>query len=249
MLSIRSHLGLARHVRISNVWLLEAPDGRRFLVDTGHRLERTALRLHLWRAGIRRRGDLAAIILTHRHSDHAGNATWLRRTFDCPVVCHADDAAVLSGRQPAPVMATSSRPAWALPLCHIEDRFPARVTVDEVLEDSQIWRGFRVFSTPGHTAGSVLLHHEPTRTLFSGDSILGGPPTFRVLERMRLSLDDFSDDGAQARAAVRDVLGELPATDTLASGHGPAICEDVEVKLHRLHRRDILQPSWRFRHS
>jgi hydroxyacylglutathione hydrolase len=96
MLRIARNLWLADHVRISNVWMLEE-DSRRFLIDTGHPLERAALRVELWRAGVRRKGDLAGVILTHRHSDHAGNARWLRERFQCPVICHEADAAILRG--------------------------------------------------------------------------------------------------------------------------------------------------------
>src|SRR5581483_7199923 len=86
MLRIARNLWLADHVRISNVWMLEE-DSRRFLIDTGHPVERPTLRLELWRAGVRKKGDLAGVILTHRHSDHAGNARWLRERFQCPVIC------------------------------------------------------------------------------------------------------------------------------------------------------------------
>lgn len=233
MQRIRPHLGLARNVRISNVWLLQ--DGyRRFLVDTGHPVERAALKLHLWKAGIRGRGDLDGVILTHRHSDHAGNARWLRRTYDCPVYCHAEDAPYLMGETPPPRLARPETPIWARVLCHVEDAFPARVEVDGTFDDGEWKFGLRVFHVPGHTAGSSLIHHEPTRTLFSGDTIISGPPTFRLIERMRLSFDEFSEDGPGARRAARAVLEQLPPTETLCSGHGPTVCDGTHHKLLRL---------------
>jgi len=230
MQRIRPHLGLARNVRISNVWLLQHGD-RRFLVDTGHPVERAALRMHLWRAGVRGRGDLDGVILTHRHSDHAGNAKWLRRVFDCPVFCHAADAPFLSGASAPPRLATPETPIWARVLCYVEDAFPARVAVDETFDDGNWKFGFRVFHVPGHTAGSSLLHHEPTRTLFTGDTIISGPPTFRLIERIRLSFDEFSEDGPRARYSARAILGDLPPTETLCSGHGPTVCKDAHQKL------------------
>ncbi|MEZ0228896.1 MAG: MBL fold metallo-hydrolase, partial [Planctomycetota bacterium] len=103
MLRIARNLWLATNVRISNVWLFETGSGR-FLIDTGHPVERPALLVELWRAGVRRPGDLDGVILTHRHSDHAGNAAWLRERFRCPVICHAADAPLLAGKErPAPL--------------------------------------------------------------------------------------------------------------------------------------------------
>lgn len=233
MQRIRGDLGLARGMIVSNVWLLEH-QGRRLLIDTGHPLERLALRLHLWRAGIRRRGDLQAVILTHRHSDHAGNAAWLRRTFGCAVACHAADADELSGARPPARMARWPSPPVDWLLCRIEDRFPARSPVDEAFQDGAWEHGLRVVHVPGHTAGSVMLHHEPTGTLFSGDALLTGIPPLRGFERLGLAKAVYSNDVARCHAATRAFLAELPPTRTVCAGHGPAITERVEEKLLRL---------------
>ena len=234
MRQIEPHISLAQHVRISNVWLLQTPGGQRFVVDTGHPVERPALWWHLWQAGVRQPGDLDAVILTHRHSDHAGNAAWLRRTFDCPVVCHEDDAPYLSGAQPAPALAGPDVPIWARLLCHIEDHFPARAPVDETFGDG-LWKwGLRIYHVPGHTDGSVLIHHEATGTLFTGDNILTGPPPIRAIEHLQLAVDEFSDDAQRTRQGLQDVLAELPAIAALCSGHGPCVRGDVDRKLDML---------------
>jgi glyoxylase-like metal-dependent hydrolase (beta-lactamase superfamily II) len=144
MRKVTAWVELATSVRIANVWLLR--DGERtFLVDTSHPVERLGLRASLWRAGVRRRGDLDGVLLTHRHSDHAVNASWLRETFDAPVFCH---------------------------------RFPARC------------RG-----------------------------------------RRRLEARPARDRRARP---LRRYLREMPPTETLCSGHGPAVRDDVERKLGRL---------------
>ncbi len=233
MQRIREGLGLARGMVVSNVWLLEHR-GRRILVDAGHGLERLALRFHLWRAGVRRRGDLDLVVLTHRHSDHAGNAAWLRRTYGCAVACHVEDAPELTGARPPALMARWPAMPFDYVLCRIEDRFPARTPVDEAFPDGPWLHGLRVRHVPGHTAGSVLLHHEPTGTLFTGDSILAGIPPLRAFERPTLAKAAYSADVAGSHAMARAFIGDLPPTSTLCSGHGPAITERVEEKLRRL---------------
>jgi glyoxylase-like metal-dependent hydrolase (beta-lactamase superfamily II) len=225
---------LFERLRVSNVWLLE--DGRhgRFLVDTGHPLERPLLAWSLWRAGVRQRGDLQGILLTHRHSDHAGNAAWLRERFGCPVVCHPEDARCLTGERCAPPLRRGLGPLHAEVLCAIEDRFPARCVVDDMFEPGRWKWGFQVVHVPGHTEGSVMLHHEPSRVLFSGDSILAGIPPLRFVRLPSLAVPAFSVDVDTSRREVRSFLKALPPTDALCAGHGPLIDSQVEQHLRRL---------------
>ncbi len=233
MQPVSKDLALATGVRIANVWLLRA-GGRAFLVDTSHAVERLALRASLWRSGIRGPRDLDGVLLTHRHSDHAGNAAWLRRTFDAPVFCHRDDARFLSGESQPPRLASSARWPHEHLLARVEDRFPARCGIDDVWDDGP-WRfGLRAIAVPGHTEGSSMLHHEGSRTLFSGDAILAGPPVTRSVERLRLADPGFSLDAARCHDEVRRYVRDLPATDALCSGHGPPVRTDVEQKLRQL---------------
>lgn len=234
MRRVAPSLRLATSVVISNVWLLEDTEGRRFLIDTGHPLERPILLLSLWRAGVRRPGDLAAILLTHRHSDHAGNAASLRRRFRCPVVCHEDDAPALSGKSAPPALGRRRRATFVHEvLCRIEDRFPALCPVDETFGPARWRHGFTVFPVPGHTEGSVMLHHEPSGALFSGDAILSGPPPLRFIEWLRLAVPEYSLDVERCHREIRRHLEVLPRTATLCSGHGGPL-HDPGEKLRRL---------------
>ncbi len=243
MRAIAPHLHLATLVRIANVWLLRDGAGRAFLVDTGHPLERPVLLASLWRAGVRRPGDLTAVLLTHRHSDHAGNAAWLRRRFRCDVVCHEEDAPALSGACLPPRLARRGARLHEELLCRIEDRFPARSTVDETFGAGSWRHGFEVVPAPGHTEGSVLLYHAPTATLFGGDVILAGPPPLRAIERLRLAVPGFSLDVDACHQAALEFLAALPPTEVFCSGHGPAVTRRVHDKLSRLVARVRLAPA------
>lgn len=237
MRRLAPHLRLAGAVRISNVWLLESPGGGRFLIDTGHPVERPGLALGLWRAGLRGPGDVSAVLLTHRHSDHAGNAAWLRRRFACPVVCHERDAPFLSGRVPPPPLARGVAPFYIEALNLFEDRFPARCPVDEVYEEG-VWKwGLRVLPTPGHTEGSSMLLHEPTGTLFSGDSIVVGIPPLGWPAKLLPAIAGFSLDPRRCHAALAEFLRDPPPVETLAAGHGPALFGGLREKLRSLAER------------
>jgi len=233
-LKTRAEIAVASSVRISNVWLLEH-DGGRFLIDSGHRLERAALKRDLRQSGLGR-GEITAVLLTHRHSDHAGNAAWLRREFGCEVFCHSADAATLSGAQAAPRIAGRTISPVHDVLCRFEDRFPAHCEVDELYEDGE-WRwGFEVIHVGGHTEGSVMLFHRPTGVLFTGDAILAGPPVQRVVVRPSLAVRQFSIDADACHDAVRSFLSRDEVIRTVCTGHGPAMTSRVAGHLERLAR-------------
>ena len=74
-----------RGLVVSNVWLLDGGRGDRWLVDTGHPIERLTLLAGLRRTGFSPR-ELSGVLITHRHCDHAGNAGFLRREFGVPIL-------------------------------------------------------------------------------------------------------------------------------------------------------------------
>ena len=92
-------------------------------------------------------GDVAAIVVTHRHSDHTEGVRALRRVLgrDVPVRAWGNDS--VDGIAPEP----------------LED--------EEVLRAGGI--ALHALFTPGHASDHVCLYADSTATLFSGDSILG----------------------------------------------------------------------------
>jgi glyoxylase-like metal-dependent hydrolase (beta-lactamase superfamily II) len=221
---------------ISNAWLLRDARGRQFLIDTGDPFERPLVNAALHRAGVAKPGDLTAILLTHRHRDHAGNAAHLRERYRCPVVAHVDDAPYLEGEARPPRMSDRPLPPLDKILCAMEDLSPARCPVDEVYQEGKWKWGFEVHVVGGHTTGSVMLYHRPSRTLFSGDAILVGYPPLRLFDQLRMALPEYSVDVALCRRNVRAFLDNAPPIERLCSGHGPLLEKNVEKKLHSLRR-------------
>ena len=71
-------------------WYVVKDGGRLTVVDAGAPKYRPQLDTALARLG-RSLGDVAAIVLTHAHSDHTGFAEALREETGVPVYVHADD--------------------------------------------------------------------------------------------------------------------------------------------------------------
>lgn len=84
------------------------------------------------------------ILLTHHHSDHVGAVEKIRKSLDCPVYIHREDADMY--KKPATTMEDG-------------DIFD--------LDDESI----KVVHTPGHTRGSVCFFSEKSKLVFTGDTI------------------------------------------------------------------------------
>ncbi|HEX2295048.1 MAG TPA: MBL fold metallo-hydrolase [Actinomycetota bacterium] len=92
-------------------------------------------------------GDVAAIVVTHRHSDHTGGVAALRSALDRDVPVRAWGSSAVDGVAPEPLTDGEV------------------VTVPGAV--------LRTVFTPGHASDHVCLYVEATATLFSGDTILG----------------------------------------------------------------------------
>jgi len=150
---------------ISNCYLLRGK--RPVLVDTGSPGDLKRILAGLKAAGVAPR-DLALILLTHGHSDHAGCAGELRRRTGAQIAIHAGDAALArSGRNG--VLAVQDWIGRAL-RPFVDEEFeafePDLVFKEGIALEPYGLRG-RVLPTPGHTAGSVSV------VLANGEALIG----------------------------------------------------------------------------
>jgi glyoxylase-like metal-dependent hydrolase (beta-lactamase superfamily II) len=209
---------------ISNVFLVDGGPGDRWLVDTGHRLERWLILRELRRAGLLPR-DLTGILLTHRHSDHAGNAAFFQARFGTRVYAHRADAGILDGSNTRPRLQPGGawHPITAF-FARLENRWPApRVPIARALEAGDTLGGLEVHAAPGHTEGSVFYRHEGTASLFSGDMILTAHPPLTIRRGLCLAYPGFTSSMATARASLLAFHRAGIPYDNLLPGHGPPL--------------------------
>lgn len=113
-----------------------------------------------------------AIILTHSHIDHvAGIAAVRREIGGVPIFASPRTARALNDGD----QITTGAALFGLPLPSMTVR---ELPVGMSNSDSSDFRpslpfleGIEVFSTPGHTEGSIVLFHRESRSLFSGDTV------------------------------------------------------------------------------
>jgi glyoxylase-like metal-dependent hydrolase (beta-lactamase superfamily II) len=167
--------------------------------------------------------ELARVVCTHGHPDHAGAARELALDR-IPVLIHPADAATL---------ATTWRDALQRPS---RGRFFAAMTPEppEVvsIEDGDILPilgGLEVIHTPGHTPGSVCLYGRRDGILFVGDTLQ------RRFGRVSYASALYSDDVIAARRAVKR-LASL-GVNTIVFSHYPPLQEGATETLETLAKR------------
>ncbi|MGH2950701.1 MAG: MBL fold metallo-hydrolase [Solirubrobacterales bacterium] len=156
---------------------------------------------------------VTAHALTHAHPDHQGASHEVCEALKIPYwvpdgdVDAAEDPSLIAERQPD----------------HPIAQFFARIftgpghPVDRVLRDGDEVAGFKVISTPGHSAGHVVFWRESDRVLVIGD-VLNNMDVVTAIPGLRLPKNFLTPDPARNRESAKQ-LGPLePAL--VVFGHG-----------------------------
>lgn len=154
-----------------NAFIVDGDDGV-VLVDTGLPKRHGAILDGLSSIG-RKPEDIAAIVITHGHADHAGGAAVLKRDSGAALIASETDAPVVRGEMPAPPPPIMDFPI----LRNLIGLLPpaAGVAVDHPVVEGPlpVVSDLSVVPTPGHTAGHIsLLLDRHAGVLFAGDSAL-----------------------------------------------------------------------------
>lgn len=210
---------------VVNAYLLGRA-GNWVLVDTGlpgfaRRIRRAA------EARFGRGTHPRAILLTHGHFDHAGNAQVLADFWNVPVYAHRLEWPFLTGRSKYPPYDVTAPGFFSL----LSRSFPRSSTVRldgrlrgiEGALDSLGFGDWTCLHTPGHCAGHVSFFRESDGVLLAGDSLatvnLDSLPAL-ITKRQQLSRPPTpaTTDWGQAAQSVAHLALLRPRL--IAAGHG-----------------------------
>lgn len=199
---------------LANAFLLKGD--RPILVDTGRPRDAQALARALKEAGVAV-ADLALILHTHAHWDHAGSTRQLKEWTRAPTAVHEADAAMMRRGDNGVLRGTSLIGRVLRPLLDLS--FPGLepdLTFAGEFDLAPFGVAARAIPTPGHTAGSVSVLTAAGDAIV-GDLLMGGYFGGKVLRRRPL-LHYFAEDLPTLRASIRALLRHQPAR--IYVGHG-----------------------------
>jgi glyoxylase-like metal-dependent hydrolase (beta-lactamase superfamily II) len=185
---------------------------------------------------------VAAVILTHYHSDHVGSAERIRRGTGATVFAPAGDAdGVRSGKVSPPpgFMQNAWRPRMVRYVAHALRNGGASVTpVEEVQtygdgDVLDVPGALRAIHTPGHTGGHCSLVAEGAGVLFTGDAM--ATMNF-VTGDAGPQLATFNEDADRARDSLSR-LEDVPASLVVVA-HGQPFEGSPTDAVARIRARD-----------
>jgi glyoxylase-like metal-dependent hydrolase (beta-lactamase superfamily II) len=215
---------LTFRLSMSNVHAIRGE--RVVLVDAGGKGDLQALESALAASGLGWR-DVAAVVVTHGHSDHAALAAEIRRRSGARLILgRGDEPMAAAGRNDDlnPMNFTAS----VLKRFFIDpgyEPFAPDLLVDDELDLAQFGIAGVVRRVPGHTPGSLVVELADGRA-FVGDVMLGGLLGGRFLAD-RAAEHYFQADPGRNRRNIAELLRR--PIETFYLGHGGPVSRSSVV--------------------
>jgi glyoxylase-like metal-dependent hydrolase (beta-lactamase superfamily II) len=211
---------------LSNAFLVIGE--RPILIDAGSPGEERKIARAVEAAGVNL-GEIALVLLTHAHRDHAGSAKALRQMTGAPVALHPAEHAMLERGHMGRL--TPVRPRHALMEPFLNRPFPGfapDLTLSEGQRLDEFGLAAEVLETPGHSSGSVSIVLDSGDAL-AGDLVIGGF-LGGLFRKHRPRLPYFAEDLSMLHASIRKLLRRAPGKWLLGHG-GPVRADRVARRL------------------
>ena len=229
-------------VSFVNVYFVGRPGGRWVLLDTGiPGRARQIIAAADARFGGGARPE--AIVLTHGHFDHAGNALELAEHWDVPIYAHRPEWPYITGRSSYP----PPDPTIGGAIGFLSRFMPSRpydlgLRLRELTgRDVPGAPGWEWLPTPGHSPGHVSLFRQSDRVLLAGDAFatMDMESWFGLatkVQKLSRAGAPFNCDWGATMASVRTLSALRP--NVLGCGHGVPISDtEAPARLERFARR------------
>lgn len=227
MSDAKQHMPAAGVCRLGTEWVnwyLVADRERVTIVDCGCAGYFDQLEPGLATLG-RKPSDVAAVVLTHYHSDHVGSAERIRTELGVPVYAPKPEVAGVKGSEHPPVPQGLPTNLWRPTML----RFMLHMARNGAMKQPSVgevsgYEGDQVLdvpgrpkaiATPGHSKGHCALLLADRGVLFAGDAL--ATLSF-ISDRQGPQTWPFNEDSDQARRSLDNLEG-IDA-DTLLCGHG-----------------------------
>jgi hydroxyacylglutathione hydrolase len=206
---------------IANVYLLKGKQP--LLIDSGPHGRAAEVESWLKSHGVAPE-QLAAVILTHGHADHAGGAYGLAKKRGIPVWAGAGDEDMLTQGKNRPLQPTTL--IAGLIRIGVDLPYPA-YTPDTLISGPVDLKPYgingQVVPLPGHTHGSLIVVLDDNNSAIVGDLLRGG-----VLNNSLPRVHFFHENRAQTQWQLWKLL-EHEGIKTFYPGHfGPLQAADVK---------------------
>ncbi len=193
----------------SNIYLIK----KKVLIDAGLGYHKTMLSEALDSLDVKFT-DIERIIFTHAHYDHTGGRDMFT---EAKTAIHKDDASILEKGD------STKSCAFAFKKTLNPEK------ADLILNDNDIIRidsiKLDVIHTPGHTEGSICLHDEESKILFTGDTIFSDT----------IGRTDLPGSSEEDMINSLNKLKDLEISKILP-GHGNIIETDAEKQIDKIIR-------------
>ncbi len=205
---------LPLHLTMSNACLVSGK--KHILIDSGISGDLRAIEKQLQKQGVDLR-EIALIVLTHVHFDHAGNVAAIQKLAGCPVAVHRSEKSLMESGKNAAIIPVHPVAALMTPFMQIPFR-PAAVDIvfDDAFDLNPFGVDAQVVFTPGHTPGSVSVLTGSGEAIV-GD-LIGGGLLLGQFQPEKPRYHYWASSMDQVRASVKTVLGHRP--NKIHVGHG-----------------------------